>query len=318
MASWGDRCPLHGVCSECGLELEWAMVMDAQRRRPAWLVEHAKGWRGVVGASLRNGWSALDGRSWWRRVRLEHAFSLKRLLVHWLVWAVVAHMAMVVVGVATTVAGVMRNYQQAQAMWDGQTQTVRGWTQVWTDHLMAHVKSVAVWPWGSVNTGYAGMRITVWSGVDLAVGGVIACVAMGLGFLLLPFTMGKLDVRRGHLVRAVGYSASVLAAAVVVMTIGGSVMGLMATYGTSRVSEIGMFGVADRTLGLAIVVVAWWGCWWWRFAKEYLRLPRAWLVAVLLTLMGLLAAVAATGMIEDWLARVIGDVKYAIWKWRNP
>ena len=61
----------------------------------------------------------------------------------------------------------------------------------------------------------------------------------------------------------------------------------------------------------------WWGCWWWRFTKEYLRLPRAWLIASLLTLMGLLAAVAATGAIEGWLAQTIADVKYAIWKWRN-
>ena len=39
MAKWADSCPLTSVCTECGLEIDWAELISPKFERPAWCVE---------------------------------------------------------------------------------------------------------------------------------------------------------------------------------------------------------------------------------------------------------------------------------------
>ncbi len=76
VAAWTDRCPLHGVCPECGLGLRWDEVLVPAKIAPGWSIEH----------SSRPGLAALRGllrgctpwRLWgWRPGRLSMGVDLR-------------------------------------------------------------------------------------------------------------------------------------------------------------------------------------------------------------------------------------------------
>ncbi|MEL7473321.1 MAG: hypothetical protein AAGK04_08390 [Planctomycetota bacterium] len=81
---WRDACPLEGVCSECGLTLQWREVLRDRLVRPRGFYEAAtkrgtkSRWRWVTLA-----W-ALAPSVFWRRVGMA-SFGPVRLAVFWLV-----------------------------------------------------------------------------------------------------------------------------------------------------------------------------------------------------------------------------------------
>lgn len=85
-AAWTNACPLRQRCSECGLDLDVARVMNPQHYRVAWFFEHVprrklgllSPWRTLCRAVLPwRFWRERDG------VRLDSEFSLVRLFL-WL------------------------------------------------------------------------------------------------------------------------------------------------------------------------------------------------------------------------------------------
>lgn len=98
--SWADRCPLEGVCSECGHALRWGDVFDPSNNDLPWLVEHARSWRGfgrrVMGTFARACWPPV----YWRAVGVEARVR---------VWPIVVLVALVW-GVPYLVSGVMFGY----------------------------------------------------------------------------------------------------------------------------------------------------------------------------------------------------------------
>ena len=78
VATWSDRCPTTGVCSECGLAIEWADLLSPPRQRLRWLYEHAGRWwnlRAVWMTTAR----ALLPWLFWRRIELHHQIMPRRL-----------------------------------------------------------------------------------------------------------------------------------------------------------------------------------------------------------------------------------------------
>jgi hypothetical protein len=71
-----------GVCSECGLEFDWADVLDPWRTRVRGFVEHAE--RGVFIAVWRTWALALGPSRFWSRVKVEMALRPSRMVL-WLV-----------------------------------------------------------------------------------------------------------------------------------------------------------------------------------------------------------------------------------------
>ncbi|MCA3005477.1 MAG: hypothetical protein IOD15_08950 [Phycisphaerales bacterium] len=80
---WQGACPLDGRCSECGLELRWAEVLDREQRHPAWSYEGHGGAGRLV-------WTVCRGAvpcGLWRRGRegrylgMGHAVDRQRLWV---------------------------------------------------------------------------------------------------------------------------------------------------------------------------------------------------------------------------------------------
>ena len=94
VATWTEQCPMEGVCSECGLEFQWADLLNPGRQKLSWLYEHARRWW-----NLRAAWStairALIPWSFWRRVQLHHRVEPRRLalwapLLMFMLYAVLA------------------------------------------------------------------------------------------------------------------------------------------------------------------------------------------------------------------------------------
>lgn len=73
--AWHEACPLHGVCSECGLRFRWAELFLSERFEPRWCVEYAKLWlrvpRACFATLLR---SFLPWRFW---ARLSMAYRVR-------------------------------------------------------------------------------------------------------------------------------------------------------------------------------------------------------------------------------------------------
>lgn len=75
--NWTHACPLHGRCSECGLEFEWGVLFSPAHHTPRWSFEHVR--EGVALALLKTGARTLWPGALWRTLRLEHPLAWRRL-----------------------------------------------------------------------------------------------------------------------------------------------------------------------------------------------------------------------------------------------
>ncbi|MFT3687010.1 MAG: hypothetical protein QM783_19165 [Phycisphaerales bacterium] len=305
-ASWREACPLRGVCSECGLEVDWSRVLNAERWTPTWLVEHAAGWWGVPRASWRNGWQALCGRKWWRGMRLDFSVHAWRFMLHWCLWLFVMWLgAAVIAGLSAAVyeAWEIGYLQRTGFRYPGQPITGGEWWQA----LGRAAWDGALHPWWSLGRALWVQHQATWT-LPLALL-VIACwgTAFVLAFGLLPRTLTKTGVRLAHVVRGAGYFASPCVVGVWCWLIADRTCIILDLYWPPMVTFTPMFGTTAKMLVVAGAVAAWWTVWWWRFASEYLRLPRAWLVALALGVIATFAALA----FEEAMNEQVAD-----WCWR--
>lgn len=74
--SWRESCPLEGVCSECGLGVEWGRVF-AGAEPPAWSCEHAV--RFSVWKLLKTSWRLMWPPAYWRAITMETPVRAGRL-----------------------------------------------------------------------------------------------------------------------------------------------------------------------------------------------------------------------------------------------
>lgn len=72
LATWAESCPLQGVCSECGLDLEWSRVLQPEKYELQWCVEFVRRTSAMPRACVTT-WL----RSWlpwrfWSRIEMAH------------------------------------------------------------------------------------------------------------------------------------------------------------------------------------------------------------------------------------------------------
>lgn len=89
IATWTDRCPLTGTCTECGTELEWAVVFDPSRGDIRWLVEHAAALGSMARRTPPTLLRMILPWVFWSRVRVHSRTDPVRLIV-WVLWLTVA------------------------------------------------------------------------------------------------------------------------------------------------------------------------------------------------------------------------------------
>ncbi len=300
VASWGDCCPLQGLCSECGLEFEWRYVLNPSFNVPRWSYEHARlmspiRWAGTMKRAL---WPP----GFWASLRLEHRVRVGRLLA-----SIVAVLLLVHVTVAGT--AVWQLYMAGAAA----LPSTRG-TFVLPNpprRVQQHptvmrifgesIVDAALWPYRPRLYLYGPGGSPMWGGVASPVLGVWALfiagfwVAVAPGFLALGETMRRCRVRKAHLVRGVAYSM-----AGPLLVLGAAMVGA-AIAPAPRMAGKRLLDVGETIHTGAVAAACVWLCLYWTvFVVRYLRLTHAWWVAASMLVIGGLFAMLVTTL--GWLA----------------
>ncbi len=293
VATWRQACPLHGRCSECGLEVEWREIVSPRFAAPRWFAESAHcGWWSFVVTPVRT----LLPRWFWRSVRLPMRVALLRAMSS---AAVGACLAMCAVAGASAVIRFAANQQKPRAL--------REQVLYWED-LIPPAR------YGLIFEGWWWEQWPMPGWVEPAIMAALPVLFLA-AFLLLPVTMRRLRVLRRHLLRIMlqGLPGFVLAmSAPALMDTVEEVAAGYIVWGSHAGAVRPVFGgllepVCDWWLGVydwpwpALLGFAWLAWWWWSASSRYLRLPRAGMTTMVLALV--VAVSLAVGAV--W-ASVIG------------
>ncbi len=96
VATWQSQCPMQGTCPECGLEFEWADVMNPSRVRLRWYSEHALSFFSMLTRSPATLLRLLLPWVFWSSVTVTHHIVLRRLMCWVLMMWVVLHLLMTI------------------------------------------------------------------------------------------------------------------------------------------------------------------------------------------------------------------------------
>jgi len=120
--------------------------------------------------------------------------------------------------------------------------------------------------------------------------------------LLLPISRRRAKVRWRHVVRVLAYSAIIPVAILVIAGIMGSIsMALQ----DERGEDLRAMALELEHFGPWVLLAAWWGC----AIGMYLRIPRGWLIAPMLTVLALLIMLGVIGLLDrDFLIMISDDL----------
>ena len=251
-----------GTCSECGLAVDWAAVLDQSARGSPGFFEHAL--RRHPAAFAMTLWRSFRPGRFWRWVRLEGSVAHDRLVM----FAAAAPFAALAAAFLVVMLAVLV------------ATGVQHLGPVWARLEYGELLSAAAWPddvsdresWGSMVLGGS-----------MVAGGLVGVPLAPLLLLVLGDSLRLAKVKRVHLVRIAAYSvvsvaAVYLAAAALVIAKqlarrwndpGGD-------WGTAAFSQIAGWVFEHSGLMLAPAIGALWTAWAVRCAcRHYLRLPHA-------------------------------------------
>lgn len=192
-ASWADRCPLEGVCSECGHALRWGDVFDPSNNDLPWLVEHARSWRGygrrVVGTFVRACWPPV----YWRAVGVEARVR---------VWPIVVLVALVW-GVPYVISGVVHGMELHRWWMRGSSAYIQRLNLTSADLVPGAAANGLAHPvgrfWDPTLSSWA-FTLNTWP--HALAFGVILHSCWPVLFLIMPVVRRRARLRAAHLARA--------------------------------------------------------------------------------------------------------------------
>ncbi len=302
VAAWNHAestsCPMRGTCSECGLEFAWGELLNPHLKTPVWSYEHEhrRPWRSLARTSSK----ALRPDRLWRDLQMTHPIKGRRLLLFSFFGMVLVHTGFALVSFVLMAAQ--------------QLTLAPTWRRTADD--FAHLAIEAFWPYnnkwaefilpsrpwpGSVPTLMSARSLLVWAW----------WFAVPFAYLFLPATLRRCRVRRGHLARIGAYSlvfasAGVLLAAASTSVVQDPLMFIVVIFNRAFDNELVDWMALNQLNGSLhkwllraspfvsfLLVFVFWGF----AASRYLRLPRPWLVAFVLTL---LAGLLATALLALW------------------
>jgi hypothetical protein len=287
VATWADRCPVEGLCSECGLGFRWSDVLGPERLAPGWSSEHGGGGAGSrAGRFVRTFARTLRPRGPWGSLPLGAPIHAGRLALFAVMVAGVAH-------AGTAAAGMVMSL----SAWRGP-----GWPSVnvlfpGVPGRAGEVLSLALMPLASGGT----IPVVPSPLVRL---GLLWGALTPLPFLLLPATMSRARVRRAHLWRGwvlfLPVLCAVLLGAEVVVT-------AVHRWLTSGAGWRPWMSVMLRWApALLLALPAWYWSWWRAFTERYLRLEHARGVTLAMLVIAFLLAAIALLLAGPGLADELG------------
>lgn len=290
IASWTDSCPLTGVCSECGLNVRYAEVLNPALTVPPWSYEHA-------GARLLRRLASTCARScrplrFWSALRLEHPHRPGRLLAALAALFLLTHLASNVLLSGTelvryadvALAGAPKDWVRPALLF------------LWPYHFLTFPGRPAT-----------GIEFDPWCAL------LLLWAALAPAFVLvLPQTLRMCRIRRGHLLR------------VLVFTLPVPILITLLWYAVSawchaqhRRTPLAPWRInaaralMDQSPCIALLALAWMALCWWAVTTRYLRLPRPTMVAAAIVIM---SGMTATAIAAYWPGSLlISD--FGKWLW---
>ena len=293
VATWGDKCPMTGTCTECGLSFEWAELFSAAFALPRWCVEAPEPRRRLPRQAL-----ATFARSWlpwpfWSALRMSHPSRWRRLVAYLGLFAVVLYLTF-----ALTHGLAVWLYWSSFSRAGVYTPNTGGWPVFWQAAALP-LSNQSIGSFTAAGRGFTWPYQTPWRlflyhwydvGV-LLVTVLIMHAGCGLTYAALPITRRRCKVRWAHVVRVTLYGYVLVVPAIVLSLVA---------------SPMAMNGIPAAALVAPVAVGAWGAiplmevAWWTAATSRYLRMPHAWGVGLAVTVVGVLFSAAI--MLWIWLA----------------
>ena len=282
--SWTDSCPIHGICSECGLDFAWRDLLNPALAFPPWSFEH---WRRLSPFK----WCATNRRTWnpfrfFRIMRIEFPVAAGRLvlsiiavlfLTHLTIAAATAWRVYRTASVSTT--WTPPTFINGRVVPSRPTTTILPMRTVFQFYSGA-IADAAIWPYrpylllrsASSVVGGAEPLAGLWALF-------IATFALTIppAFLVLGESFRRCRVRFVHLLRGLAYSLPIPAACILA--------GLL----------VNALRPPDTGALILLLTVPWLCGYWFLFVIRYLRLEHArWVALCMLVIGGLCASIVTT------------------------
>jgi hypothetical protein len=297
--TWTDRCPVYGQCPECGTRFEWAVLLDPTRVDLPWLVEHTRGWWGLVRRTPGMVGRLVWPRWFWRPVGIHARIRLwwlacwcvgTLLIVHLLTGVGLAFAELQSFGLWYPPNVAVSADDRAEVLFDA-------FAKPWLD------AEVVRWlPAQSLLSGVTSLSVS-FERVPILLMAILAFSVMWVvNLTVMPVTRRAAKLRAAHVVRAAIISVWVALLSVEL----------------ERVAEACWAAWPGTAVGSVIRIVlptlqvfafVWTAVWWGSAARTAWSLPQARLTIVLTTLAGLLAAAALTLWVDmnrvlNWLGGI--------------
>jgi hypothetical protein len=292
-----ETCPLATTCSECGLKFELRLVLNERLRERERFFEAARDhlWRSLLKTTKR----ALRPWLFWRWVVMEYGVRPGRMIAG-------AFLGMLLVeGAAGACAGVLLAIQ-----WCVNLMTGRGmpWYSSWPfdgGAMGEWLFFMAPWLADRWNRGPVGAMMTL---------AILMQVLMPGAFMLLPQTLRRARVRRGHLLRIglwsfVGLPMWVGSVQMLYLVL--ELLSWASTYLVPRKTRF-MYTEVEQAIGstlgfvmreqdlLLLGAISGWTLLWWGIAVgRYLKLERPWLITLVMGLLAFLISLLACVLHPD-------------------
>lgn len=284
IAAWSDSCPLNGTCAECGLAFEWAELLSATVRKPAWCVEYAANRWAVPWRCVKTLTMTFWPWGFWKSLKMTHDPRWRRLSAFFFLIVAVCYIAFAissgVVGFAHS-AEIKRNPSVSTTV-GTPTVVLRCVLSPFSRYSPGIVKG-STWsePYWSPYEIFGSTWELVCSG---GIGFAIAQVTTAFGFVILPVSRRIARVRWAHIFRVAVYAVGLTVPMVVLNCV--LVVTEDIAYQTSYNGPLS--SVAELGIPVAGVLPMLAHILWWSIAtSRYLRMARGLLVGSLVAVIGL-------------------------------
>lgn len=264
-------------CPECGLEFEWAQVVNYHRQTSCFLFEHQ--WRRQpVRSFFCTLYRSLSPRTFWGQVSIFEGVRVGPLIV--LLLLAVVLFLVVFHGAAWTIGIAMTGGRSSASA----TFPLGRWPERWEITALT-LQMIGRWPVTDLGAGYFTF---VWT--------IVFTVLCAIGFLMLfGGSLGGCRVRRGQILRIFAYTllpAAVLQPVlligyIVLMNLGGASFIPPGAYG-ELISMLTLLAVSSCIVALSLSLGL----------KHYLGVPRPWLVGCTTMLVAALAVMTGNVVVR--------------------
>ncbi len=311
--TWTDHCPVYGQCPECGTRFEWAVLLDPTRVDLPWLVEHTRGWWGLVRRTPGMVGRLVWPRWFWRPVGIHARIGLSWLGC-WCVGTLLILHLLTGVGLVFAELQSLRLWyppnvavsanDRAQVLFDALAGPLLDADAKRSPRVVPMAPHGGNWqpPPPSLLSGLRSLSVS-FGRVPMLFLAILAFSLMWvINLTVMPVTRRAAKLRAAHVVRAAIISVWVALLSVEL----------------ERVAEACWAAWPGTAVGSVIRIVlptlqvfafVWTAVWWGSAARTAWSLPQARLTIVLTTLAGLLAAAALTLWVDmnrvlNWLGGI--------------